>query len=121
MSENRAKVDPIHALQRSFDEQTNSFHMHMTNLELEMELNAEDGDSVISKRETVEIQAEANEIILVERYSKVCMLGQESVDIKAVMGDNTELELMTLLKGVPKELCVRRIKVLSPCFIILQT
>jgi hypothetical protein len=93
----------------------------MTNLEMQMELNAEDGDSVISKRETVEIQAQANQIINVERYSKICMLGRVSVDIKAVMNDNSELELMILGQGVPKELCVRRIKVLSPCFIILQT
>lgn len=116
----KSKMDPVHMLQEAYDESTQAFSMQLKNLEMAIELSADDGDSVLTQTKMVELKVTAGDIIDTSKYSKVCALGASTL-IKAVMSDSVEIELPALAQGIVVAICVPKIKVMSDCYIILQS
>jgi hypothetical protein len=116
----KSKMDPVHMLQESYDEATQSFNMQLKNLEMAIELSAADGDSVLTQPQMLELKVTAGDIIDTSKYTKICALGASTL-VSAVMSDSVEIELPALPQGAVVAICVPKIKVMSDCYIILQS
>lgn len=107
-------------LQYAYDEDSQAFNMQLKNLEISMELNADDGDSVSTQSKMTELKVEAGDIIDTSKATKICALGA-SPAIKAVMSDDTEINMTSLAAGTVTAICVPKLKIMSACYIILQS
>lgn len=116
----KSKMDPVHMLQESYDEGTQSFNMQLKNLEIAIELDADDGDSVQIQTKMQELKVMAGEIIDTSKASKICALGL-STPIKAVMSDGNEIDMDPLVNGKVTSICVPKLKIMDDCYIILQS
>ncbi len=117
----RSKLDPSHIIQHIYDTATESAKVSIQNLDLAIELSADDGDTIVPQKKMIEVAVAINDIIDTSKYSRICMFGQATMAIKAVLANNTEYTLVTLAAGVYQDICVPRIKVPSAGFIILQS
>lgn len=116
----KSKMDPVHMLQESYDEGTQAFNMQLKNLEIAIELNAEDGDSVLTQPRMLELKVEAGDVIECSKFTKICALGGSPI-IKAIMSDNIEIDLFSLPEKTIVPICLPKIKIMSACYIILQS
>lgn len=107
-------------LQYSYDEDAQAFNMQLKNLEISMELNADDGDSVSTQSKMTELKVTAGDIIDTSKATKICALGA-SPAIKAIMSDDTEISMPSLSAGAVTAICVPKLKIMSDCYIILQS
>lgn len=104
------KLDRNQIEKMSFDELTRSRRVYLAGGELSMELNAEDGDSVLVKQDTQVIEISNNEVIDLSRFSKICLIGAESCQIKAFI-DNQEFVLYNITQGEVKQICLTSVKI----------
>lgn len=105
-----SKLDKHQMDKLTFDEQTRSRRMFLAGGELSIELSADDGDSVLVKHDTQVIEISNNEIVDLSRFSKVCLIGAESCQIKALV-DNQEFLLYTVTQGEVKQICLTSVKI----------
>lgn len=105
-----SKLDKHQMDKITFDEETRSRRMYIAGGELSMELNAEDGDSVLVKQDTQIIQINNGDVVDLSRFSKICLIGAESCQIKAFV-DNKEFLLYTMAQGEVKQICLTSVKI----------
>ncbi len=105
-----SKLDKHQMDKLSFDPETNSRRMYIAGGELSLELDADDGDSVLVKQDTQILEVNNNEVIDLSRYSKVCLIGAESCQLKAVI-DNQEFMLYNIAQGEVKQICLASVKI----------
>lgn len=119
-------LDPVHMLQHAYNEQDESFNVTMLPMELSIELNADDGDSVlVQNKMTVLENAQDSLSIDTSKVSKICVLSQDQsaqVQLKAVIND-IEIPMGNLNLNEVKSLCVPAIKLVSnsPLILVLQS
>jgi hypothetical protein len=105
-----SKLDKHQMDKITFDEQTRSRRMFLAGGELSIELNAEDGDSVLVKQDTQMIPVSNNQILDLSRYSKICLIGATSCKINAML-DNQAILLYNIQQGDVKEICLKSVKI----------
>lgn len=110
MADNITKLDRNQIEKMSFDEETNSKRVYLAGGELSVELDAEDGDSIIVKHDTQLLPISNNDIIDLSRYSKICLIGASSCKISAIV-DNQEILLYNISQGDVKEICLKSVKI----------
>jgi hypothetical protein len=116
----RSKVDPVHMMQFAFDDASESFKTKLTDTEIAMELSAEDGDSVISKREFLVVSLDENSAPLnVSMYSQVCCYGDATTMI-IQLEDNSILAEIVLVPNTVTQILAPYIKVNKPCKLVLR-
>jgi hypothetical protein len=105
-------LDPVHIEQAEHDHEAEAKRVMIVSTEMAIELSADDGDSVISKHESKIVSGE--EPADCRGMKTVCLFGIcDSVMISpADSGENWHLLSLTAL--VPKEICARRIKMVTP-------
>lgn len=115
----RSKVDPVHMMQFAFDDASESFKTKLTDTEIAMELSAEDGDSVISKREFLVVSLDENSQPLnVSMYSQIC--AYDDVQLTILLEDASVLGQFTLIPCNVTSLLAPYIKVNKPCILVLR-
>lgn len=107
-------------MQEAYNEDSQSFSMHLKDLQIAIELDANDGDSVQIQPQMHELKVLSGDIIDTSKASKICVLGA-SPTIKAVMSDNVEIAMGTLTEKVVTSICVPKLKIMADCYIILQS
>ena len=104
------KLDRNQIEKMSFDELTRSRRVYLAGGELSIELNAEDGDSVLVKHDTQVIEINNDDVVYLSRFSKICLIGAESCQIKAFI-DNQEFVLYNITQGEVKQICLTSVKI----------
>lgn len=122
MSE-RSKLDQTHIAQMTFDEDSRSMKVKITDTEMSMELNADDGDSVLSKpvklvASAMECKAEDNGKDVIPaldcsnlREIHVSIEGLGSVDVLVSPQDSGDFFYTVGHSDAILKICARRIKV----------
>jgi hypothetical protein len=114
----RSKMDPSQISQITFDEQLEATRVYMLPTEMEMELNADDGDSILTQKQMQVIQAEAGQLIDTSKASRMSITSESEV---LMCIDELEISLGTLTPGQVKEICTPAIKLAVACTLILQS
>ena len=109
----RSKLfDPVHILQHIYNEDSESINVELLPTEISMELNADDGDSVlVQKQMTVLDDVQDGQLIDTSKASRLCILSEDSnaqVELFAVIG-NKNISLGSLSLGQIKEICLPEI------------
>lgn len=107
----RSKLDVNQISQYEHDEVNSSKKVTIVNAELDMELNAADGDSIISKKQTQVIQVQNNDVLDLSMAEKVCLFGSNGGQLNLII-DNQEIVGYTLSKGVVTPICAVQVKVI---------
>lgn len=122
----RSKLfDPVHILQHIYNEDSESINVELLPTEISMELNADDGDSVlVQKQMTVLDDVQDGQLIDTSKASRLCILSEDSnaqVELFAVIG-NKNISLGSLSLGQIKEICLPEIFLAtnSALIVILQ-
>jgi hypothetical protein len=105
-----SKLDKHQMDKITFDEATKSRRMYLAGGDLSIELNAEDGDSVLVKQDTQILEVSNGDVVDLSRFSKLCLIGAESCQIKAFV-DNQEFLLYTVAQGEVKQICLTSVKI----------
>ncbi len=105
-----SKLDKHQMDKMTFDEDTRSRRMFIAGGEISMELSADDGDSVLVKKDTQIIEISNNEIVDLSRFSKICLIGAQSCQLKAII-DNQEFPLYNIAEGEVKQICLASVKI----------
>lgn len=115
----RSKVDPVHMMQFAFDDASESFKTKLTDTEISMELSAEDGDSVIAKREFLVVSIDENSPPLnVSMYSQVC--AYDNIQVTIMLENNSVLGQFSLIPSNVTDILAPYIKVDKPCTLVLR-
>jgi hypothetical protein len=108
-------------LQRVFDSTSNA--LKITSTDMAIELSANDGDSVLTQRQTLQIAVTAGQVVNVSRYSRVTYLSAVNANTatKIMLLDNvTEVNGPTLAMGVPTEIAATNLKITLAGELVLQ-
>ena len=124
MASNRSKLDLIQIHQMCFDEELKASRVSLADADIQIELNADDGDSVISKKQTIAIPIVNGMTIDLSKAEKVCLFGANTVDLKIVI-DEVEINAYTLSKGIVKEVCLTTVvltlsDLVTPSYLMVQ-
>ena len=118
MSRINKGMDPIHIAQSVYDADLEAQRVYMLPTELEMELNADDGDSVLALRQMQVVDAQAD--VLIDSSKATRMTVTETCEVKMAVAD-VEISLGSLNPGQILEICSPQIKVSVSCKVILQS
>lgn len=108
--------------QRVYDSTTNS--LKMTSSDMSIELSADDGDSVVPQKKTLQIAVTAGQIVDVSKYSQITYLHPSNPhsDLKIMMLDGiTEISAPNLTTGHTFNICAASIKIVSAGEIVLKS
>jgi hypothetical protein len=108
-------------LQRVFD--STSSALKITSTDMAIELSANDGDSVLTQRQTIQVAVTAGQIIDVSKYSRITYLSSVNANTatKIMLLDNvTEVNGPTLAMGVATEIAAVNLKITLAGEIVLQ-
>lgn len=108
-------------LQRAFDSTAGA--LKITSSDMSIELSANDGDSVLTQRQTIQVAVTAGEVVNVSKYSKITYLHAVNANTatKILLLDNvTEINGPTLTTGTAADICAVNLKIVSAGEIVLQ-
>lgn len=118
MSDRKNKnIDAVHIWQSIYDEDSETIKVELLPLELDINLDAETGDSVKSVPESLILnEGEAD----CKRIKTVCLYGQGTVMISPIdSGDEWyDLPIQTMY---PQQICARRIKLVGSGKLVMQS
>jgi hypothetical protein len=114
----RSKVDPVHIQQYVYDEELEAYRVHILPTEIQMELNAEDGDSVICKHDSIVVDQTAIQSCV--GMKTVCLYGAGTVSISPDDTGSVFYDL-ALTALVPVSICARRVKIVGTGKLVLQS
>lgn len=114
----RSKLDPSQIQQHVYDETNEALKVSLTPIEMAIELDANDGDSVLVIPKMQVIDADADQIIdtsMAKRMSVSadCTLSLIIEDIEILAG--------TISAGEVREICIPQIKLSQACKVVLQS
>lgn len=111
------KMDPVQIQRAAFDEQQSAHRVVFPQVEMGIELNHEDGDSVYSHKKMQVLDCKAGDIIDTSLVETICVTAL--IELKAIIL-NEEFSMGTLMPMVSKNICVPAIKVSADCKVILR-
>jgi hypothetical protein len=106
----KTRLDMVHIAQLSFDEELGASRVHLVDADLAIELSADDGDSVITKKQTKSIPVKDGDVLDLSMASKVCLIGAEGAKLSAVL-DNEEILVYNIVKGSIVDICLTKVKI----------
>ena len=109
-------------IRRVFDDVTGALKIISTDMSIE--LSADDGDSVIPQKATVQMAVTAGQIVDVTKYSRITYLHPVNANtgLKIMLNDNTtEITAPNLTTAVSTEICARSIKIMLAGEIVLKS
>ena len=112
-------LDPVHMIQHSYDEDSESFKMKLTDTEIAMELSADDGDSVFIFKQMLVLDVKAGELIDSSKYSKICIY-EDEITLSLLKSDDILLHKQLMIKGVIIDILAPKISVDRDCTIVLR-
>ena len=107
--------------QRVFDSTSNA--LRITSSDMTIELSANDGDSVLTQRQTAQLAVTAGQVVDVSKYSKITYLSAVNANTttKIMLRDNvTEVNGPTLSMGVATDVCAVNLKITLAGELVLQ-
>lgn len=111
---NNNQLDPVHIQRRSFDSEKDAMRVSMLPMEMSMELNADDGDSVLAKRQMEVVQLNNNDTVDCSKYSRIMFFTSDitfdKMTLKVLINNNIELPFTQLSPNVLLEICCPKIK-----------
>ena len=114
----RSKMDPSHITQTIYDENMEAIRVHVLPTEIEMNISADSGDSVLVEKKMQILEVKAEQIIDTSKASRMSLVVDQSLEVFAVIGTK---EISLGLVGIhPLDLCVPAVKVTADCILILQ-
>ena len=108
-------------MQRAFDSTAGA--LKITSSSMSIELSADDGDSVLTQRQTLQIAVTAGQVVNVSKYSRVTYLHSVNANTstKILLLDNvTEINGPTLSTGVAAEIAAINLKITLAGELVLQ-
>lgn len=114
----RSKLDPNQIIQTTFDEQLEAQRVSVLPMEMSIELDAQDGDSVLVLKDMQVIQAMAGQLIDSSKASRMSVT--ISCNVNMIVGE-VSVSLGSLAAGQVKEICSPQIQVDQNCTVILQS
>lgn len=119
MSRNNKNLDPVHMIQIAFEEDSEAFRVKLADAEINMELNSEDGDSVIARKDFLVMEVQAHVMVDVKKYSKICVYSDN-----VVMHIQTDSGLILANKNIvqaePIEILAPNVSFDKACTIVLR-
>ena len=107
----RSRLDPVQIAQLTYDDTKQATKVALVGAEFAVQLNAEEGDSVISKKKTDIIPLTSPKSILdLSMVEKVCLYGCDSALLRILL-DNEEVYCYTLTKGNTVEIMAQKVEV----------
>lgn len=98
--------------------------------ELAIELSADDGDSVISRKEMLVQSVLSDEVIDISKFSRISVLSEDlnlTIDLKVVLNENIEIAIGSIQLAAIRDVCYPKIKLIFssslnvPVYLIAQT
>lgn len=115
----KTKLDPVHIAQYGFDEDLEAHRVHILPHDMEFNLSADSGDSILTQKQMLVLEVQPGQIIDTSKHSKVAVACDTEVTLTAVISNN-DYSLGTV--GLhPIALCVPHVKADKACTIILQS
>jgi hypothetical protein len=112
-------LDPVHMLQHSYDEDVEAFKVKLADTEMAMELSADDGDSVLTFKPMLVIDAKMDELLDSAKYSKICIY-EDEVILSLLKEDGMLLHKLTMIKGQVIDILSPKFSVNKDCTIVLK-
>jgi hypothetical protein len=101
-------LDPVHMLQHSYDEDVEAF-----------KVSADDGDSVLTFKPMLVIDAKMDELLDSAKYSKICIY-EDEVILSLLKEDGMLLHKLTMVKGQVIDILSPKFSVNKDCTIVLK-
>jgi hypothetical protein len=111
MANNRSSLDQTHILQLVVDEELEALQVSVLPMEMAIELNANDGDSVLAVSPSL-IVSDGQEMACLG-MKKACLYGEGVVSISPEDSGDSWYQLNCIALE-PMEICARRIKLNGP-------
>lgn len=106
----QTKLDPNQISQSEHDQVAKAKKVKIVDTAFSIELDAEDGDSVISKKQTKAVLISDGVILDLSMVGKVCLFGANSAKLE-IMLDSVQLDAYTIQKGIVQDVCLTQVKV----------
>ena len=106
----KSKKDPAQIEQCEHNDDLNAKRVEIVHADIAIELDANDGDSVIAKKQTMAILLTDGIVLDLSMVEKVCLFGCISAKLDIVV-DTEQLEAYTISRGILKEVCVTQVKI----------
>lgn len=104
------KLDPIQIARMKFNETLNADRVELAG-DVAIELSAEDGDSVIIKKQTIAEKVESGQTLDLSSASKVMLAGDVAEATLVLLVDNMSVLEIAIYKGVIKEVCLTNVQI----------
>lgn len=110
-------MDAVHIWQSIYDEDTETIKVELLPLELAINLDAEDGDSVLSMpQSSILTEGEAD----CKRVKTICLYGSGTVSVSP-SDSGEDFQVLSVTELVPKAICARRIKLVGSGKLVMQS
>lgn len=106
-----SNLDVTQIQKLKYDSEKKADRVVLVNEDLEMELSAEDGDSVVSKCLTQAIFVQENQEVDLSMASKVCLVGDSETATLVATVEGIEVLSLTLKKGEITPVCITTAKI----------
>lgn len=117
MERTYSKLDTIQIQRKVFDEEDESNRVKIINTEMEINVSAEDGDSVYS----VPLSLSLSEgIHPVPGMKTICKYGECVISVSP-SDDGEDFHVLTVVELEPKAICARRLKIDGAGLVVVQS
>jgi hypothetical protein len=114
----RSKLDPTQIMQYEFDERSRAKKVKIIDTEMGIELDADDGDSVLARAESFEVRPSMDEEFDVSKWRKFVVYTKDDSFVLEV-GVDDMWEILPVSPGKPCEVIAKKMRVnVSGCIII---
>lgn len=103
-----SRLDINQIANMTLDADKKASKVSIVDADIQIELSHEDGDSIISKKQTIAQKLSNNSMLDVSDCSKIC--SSHDITLESVLEDGTTLFEIVLKKGIPQDICSILIK-----------
>lgn len=116
----RSKLDATQIAQTTFDPALEAVKVAVQSVNMDIELSADDGDSVIPQRRQTVVVVTTTTSIDTSKVSRICILNAGAATTKAAVYSAVDYPL-TIAENVVVEICVPTLKITGACIVVLQS
>lgn len=104
-------LDANQIAKHKFDDELNADRVHIVDADINISLSANDGDSVITKKQAHLLTVHPNDILDLSLVSEINLIGASSATLLLIIDEN-EVAVLTLTEKVPSNICLTTTKIL---------
>lgn len=122
-----SKLDAVQIIRETFDAATSSSKVNIVNAEIAVELNADDGDTIVNLRNTTTFTLTSGQVLNTSRVSRIAVYsadGAAAVTLVAKIGA-VEISIGTLALNTIREIALPELKITftatQPVYLVTQS